>query len=50
VKEMLTDTMTSAVVLSIVDFCMSFVFISFIGIILSFFPLINKIGEMKEEK
>lgn len=47
---MLTDTMTSAVVLSVVDFCMSFVFISFIGIILSFFPLINKAGEMKEEK
>ena len=29
---------------------LSFVFISFIGVVLHFFPLLNKLGEVKERK
>lgn len=38
----LPDTINGALILSVVDFILSFIFISFIGIILHFFPLLNK--------
>lgn len=46
---MLSDTMTSALSLSVIDFILSFVFIAGIGAILYLFPYINKLGEVKEE-
>lgn len=42
--------MTGALILSVIDFVLSFVFISFIGIILHFFPLLNKLGTIHERK
>ena len=44
------DSMTGALLLSAIDFFLSFVFISFIGVVLHFFPLLNKLGEVKERK
>ena len=38
----LPDTINGALILSVVDFILSFIFISFISIILHFFPLLNK--------
>ena len=46
----LPDTMTGAWILSGIDFLLSFVFISFIGVILYFFPHLNSLGEIKEKK
>ena len=45
---MIPDTLEGALLLSAIDFVLSFVFISFIGVILHFFPLLNKLGEVKE--
>lgn len=44
---MIPDTLEGALLLSAIDFVLSFVFISFIGVILHFFPLLNKLGEVK---
>lgn len=41
---------TGALILSGIDFVLSFIFISFIGLILYFFPYLNKIGEIKEKR
>ena len=46
----LPDNFTGAFLLSVVDFFLSFVFISFIGNVLHFFPLLNKLGEVLERK
>lgn len=46
----LPDNLTGALILSVIDFFLSFVFISFIGIILHFFPLLNKLGTISERK
>lgn len=46
----LPDSLTGAVLLSAIDFFLSFVFISFIGVVLHFFPLINKLGEIVERR
>ena len=46
----LPDTLGGALLLSAIDFLLSFVFISFIGVVLHFFPLLNKLGEVKERK
>lgn len=46
----LPDSFAGALLLSVVDFFLSFVFISFIGVILHFFPLLNKWGEVSERK
>lgn len=43
------DTMEGAIVLSIIDFILSFVFIAGIGAILYMFPWLNRIGEIKED-
>lgn len=39
----LPDNLTGALILSVIDFFLSFIFISFIGLILHFFPLLNKL-------
>ena len=46
----LPDNFTGGRVLSVVEFLLSFVIISFIGIVLHFFPLLNKLGEVLERK
>lgn len=47
---MIPDTLEGALLLSAIDFVLSFVFISFTGVILHFFPLLNKLGEVKERR
>ena len=47
---MIPDTVEGAVILSIVDFILSFVFIWVIGLILKVFPRLNLLGEVDEEK
>lgn len=47
---MIPDTLEGALLLSAIDFVLSFVFISFIGVILHFFPFLNKLGEVKERR
>ena len=47
---MIPDTLEGALLLSAIDFVLSFVFISYIGVILHFFPLRNKLGEVKERR
>ena len=46
----LPDSLIGALLLSVIDFFLSFIFISFIGVILHFFPLLNRLGEVKERK
>jgi hypothetical protein len=43
------NTVEGAIVLSIIDFALSMVFIAGIGVMLHFFPHLNRIGEVKEE-
>lgn len=38
------DTLQGALILSLIDFFLSFIIISFIGIVLSAFPLLNRLG------
>ncbi len=40
------DTLEGALVLSVIDFFLSFVVISFIGVVLAGFPLLNRIGAL----
>ncbi len=47
---MIPDTLGGAILLSVIDFFLSFVFISFIGVVLHFFPLLNKLGSIPERK
>lgn len=47
---MLPDTVTGALLLSVIDFFLSFLFISFIGVVLHFFPLLNKLGHVEHRK
>lgn len=46
----LPDNITGALILSVIDFFLSFVFISFIGVVLHFFPLLNKLDTIRERK
>ena len=48
--EHLPDNLTGAFLLSGIDFVLSFIFISFIGVLLYFFPYLNRVGEIKEKK
>ena len=41
----LPDTLQGAIILSVIDFFLSFVIIAGIGVVLSLFPLINRIGQ-----
>lgn len=42
---LIPDTLQGALILSVIDFFLSFVVISFIGIVLTGFPLLNRIGD-----
>ena len=49
-KMKMPDSLEGALLLSFIDFFMSFVFIAGIGGILYLFPWLNRLGEVKEEK
>lgn len=42
--------MSGALILSGIDFLLSFIFISCIGIVLYFFPKLNKLGEIYRKR
>jgi len=42
------NSVEGAIILSIIDFVLSMVFIAGIGVLLHFFPYLNRIGEIKE--
>jgi hypothetical protein len=43
------DSLSGALLISVIDFALSFVFIGGIGLLLSMLPLINKLGSIKDE-
>ncbi len=43
------DTLTFAVILSLIDFFLSMVMISGIGVVLGLLPLLNRLGKLDEE-
>lgn len=43
------DTLDGAILLSVIDFTLSIVMISGIGVILALFPLLNRLGKVDEE-
>ncbi len=43
------DTLTFAVLLSVIDFILSMVMISGIGVVLSLLPLLNRLGKLDED-
>ncbi|MDF2930502.1 hypothetical protein [Anaerospora sp.] len=45
-----TDTMEGAIILSTIDFFLSIVIIWGISLILRFFPQLNKLGKIDEDK
>ena len=48
-RAIIPDTLEGALILSVIDFFLSFVIIAGIGVILSFFPLLNRFGPKSEE-
>lgn len=46
----LPNNLTGALILSVIDFFLSFIFISLIGVVLHFFPLLNRLGTIPERK
>jgi hypothetical protein len=48
-RAVIPDTLEGAIILSIIDFFLSFVIIAGIGVILSFFPLLNRFGPKSGE-
>lgn len=44
------DTLQGAMIISIIDFFLSFVIISGIGVVLSFFPLLNRVANLTAKK
>lgn len=47
---MIPDSVYGAILLSIIDFFLSFVMITGIGIVLALFPYLNRLGEVDEKK
>ncbi len=43
------DTVTGAVLLSVIDFFLSIVMITGIGVVLALFPLFNRLGKIDEK-
>ena len=43
------DSLEGAVMLSVVDFLLSFVVIAGIGVVLALFPLLNRLGKVDED-
>ena len=44
------DTIEGSILLSVIDFILSFVIIWGIGLVFYLFPMLNKLGEINEEK
>ncbi|MDU2065090.1 MAG: hypothetical protein E6713_09610 [Sporomusaceae bacterium] len=44
------DTVEGSILLSVIDFILSFVIIWGIGLVLYLFPILNKFGAINEEK
>jgi hypothetical protein len=49
-RAIIPDTLEGALILSVIDFFLSFVIIAGIGVVLSFFPLLNRFVPKSEEK
>lgn len=47
---MIPDSVYGAILLSIIDFFLSFVMIAGIGVVLALFPYLNRLGEVDEKK
>ena len=47
---MIPDSVYGAILLSIIDFFLSFVVIAGIGFVLALFPYLNQLGEVDEKK
>ena len=47
---MIPDTVYGAILLSVIDFFLSFVVIAGIGIVLTLFPYLNRLGTIDEKK
>ena len=47
---MIPDSVYGAILLSIIDFFLSFVVIAGIGVILALFPSLNRLGAIDEKK
>ena len=47
---MIPDSVYGAILLSIIDFFLSFVMIAGIGFVLALFPYLNRLGEIDERK
>ncbi|MDR3409679.1 MAG: hypothetical protein P4L87_01845 [Formivibrio sp.] len=43
-KSLIPDTLQGALILSLIDFLLSFLVISFIGVVLTGFPLLNRVA------
>lgn len=43
------DTIQGAIILSVIDFILSFVIISGIGFVLALFPLLNRLGTVDDQ-
>ena len=48
-RAIIPDTLEGALILSVIDFFLSFVIIAGIGVILSFFPLLNRFGSKTKD-
>ncbi len=45
---MIPDTLEGAILLSVIDFFLSFIIIGGIGVVLSLFPYLNRLGEISD--
>lgn len=46
---MIPDTIQGAIILSVIDFFLSFAIIGGIGIVLALFPNLNQLGEVSDQ-
>ena len=46
---MIPNTLQGAIILSVIDFFLSFVIIAGIGVILALFPYLNRLGSISDE-
>lgn len=46
---MIPDTVQGAVILSVIDFFLSFIIIGGIGLVLSAFPYLNRMGSVSDQ-
>ncbi len=46
---MIPDTLNGALILSVIDFFLSFIIIGGIGVVLAAFPYLNRLGSISDE-